>query len=38
VHDDLVDPTLAQGSGQRPGLDELRPVSHDGQDLHGLEA
>ena len=34
VDDDLVEPGVAQGDGERRRLDELRPVADDGQDLH----
>jgi hypothetical protein len=34
VDDDLVDTAFAEGDGQRPGLDELRPVSDDGERFH----
>ena len=35
VDDDLLDPALPQRHGQRRRLDELRPVSDDGEHLHG---
>ena len=35
VQDDLVEACLAHRRGQRRGLDELRPVADDGEDLHG---
>ncbi len=35
VDDDLVDPARAERLGERRGLDELRPVAHDRDDLHG---
>jgi hypothetical protein len=38
VDDDLVDPAPAEGYRERPGLDELRPVPDDGEDLHGPQA
>ena len=34
VQDDLLHTRLAQRDGQRTGLDELRAVAHDGEDLH----
>ncbi len=34
VQDDLVDPGVAQRERERCGLDELRPVPDDGEDLH----
>ena len=34
MDDDLVDPGLAQGDGERRRLDELRPVADDGEDSH----
>ena len=38
VEADLLDPGLAQRGGDRAGLDELRPVADDGEDLHEGEA
>ena len=34
VYDDLLDPGDEECEGQRAALDELRPVSDDGEDLH----
>ena len=34
VHDDLVDPCLAQRERERRRLDELRPVPDDGEKPH----
>ena len=38
VEPDLLDPGLAQRGADRPGLDELRTVPDDGEDLHRREA
>jgi hypothetical protein len=35
VSNDLLDIALAQRDRNGAGLDELRPVADDGQDLHG---
>ena len=35
VHDDLVDPGVAERRRERRRLDELGPVAHDGDDAHG---
>ena len=37
VEDDLVDPGVAQRGGERSGLDELRAVADDGEDLHATK-
>jgi hypothetical protein len=34
VHDDLVDPGIAQRDRERGRLHELRPVADDGEDAH----
>ena len=37
VEHDLVDPRIAQGRRERRGLDELRAVPDDGEDLHATK-